>query len=226
MAAPFVTGIASLVSAMNPTFTDYQIKERIESAVNGLDGLKEKKVSTEGLVDAYRAIYPDVVMPKFTEQYTFSAVVSGGIRLYINNQLLIDRWTANELTEFEESINLEAGKKYYLKMEYYKASETSSSVNIFWASASQQRSKILNSFFLLAGQDGLLFNNGKALTQRKNFEIGSILDKIYLIGGMKTTRVIYSGSTATSTQSDVNNIDEYDPQTGQFTKSIWCGCFK
>jgi len=57
-----------------------------------------------------------------TESGTFELSVStdDGVRLYINNQLLIDNW--NDHGEEAQSVNyvMEAGKSYDIKMEYYQ----------------------------------------------------------------------------------------------------------
>ncbi|WP_238654283.1 fibronectin type III domain-containing protein [Paenibacillus piscarius] len=57
------------------------------------------------------------IQPNYTDQYTFSVRTSGGVRLWVNDQLLVDAWTAKQHVE-QGTAMLEAGKKYDLKMEY------------------------------------------------------------------------------------------------------------
>jgi len=54
-----------------------------------------------------------------TGNYTFYVASDDGADLYINNQLLVNRFGQPQgITEFSGSINLEAGRKYYLDLQY------------------------------------------------------------------------------------------------------------
>ncbi len=55
MAAPYVTGVASLLWSLNPNFTYRQIKDIILSNVDPIDALKEKTVSG-GRLNAYKTL--------------------------------------------------------------------------------------------------------------------------------------------------------------------------
>lgn len=52
--------------------------------------------------------------------YTFYTTSDDGVRLWVNNQLLINNWTDHGATENSASITLSAGKKYDIKLEYYE----------------------------------------------------------------------------------------------------------
>jgi len=60
------------------------------------------------------------VQPRFSETYTFYVVADDGVRLWVNNQLLIDRWLDQSPTEYSALLPLQAGFVYDLKMEYYE----------------------------------------------------------------------------------------------------------
>src|SRR5688500_4060925 len=60
------------------------------------------------------------VQAKSTGLYTFYTTTDDGVRLWVNNQLLIDRWRNQAATEYRESISLVSGQKYDLKLEYYE----------------------------------------------------------------------------------------------------------
>ncbi len=74
------------------------------------------------------SIYPDTfsvrwsgfIIPKYTETYTFYTTTDDGVRLWVNNQLLIDKWSYQNSTEWSGNIALVAGQKYEIKMEYYE----------------------------------------------------------------------------------------------------------
>lgn len=53
-------------------------------------------------------------------EYTFVTTSNDGIRVWVNNQLIIDNWTDHGVTVNIGKISLQAGKKYPIKMEYYQ----------------------------------------------------------------------------------------------------------
>ena len=57
--------------------------------------------------------------PTISGRYTFSFTSDDGCRLSIDNQLLINAWSAHAVSTDSASIYLEAGKDYQLKAEYY-----------------------------------------------------------------------------------------------------------
>ena len=61
------------------------------------------------------------VVPIFSGSYTFYANTDDGIRLWIDNQLLIDSWIDQGATEHASApINLDAGLAHDLKAEFYE----------------------------------------------------------------------------------------------------------
>ena len=60
------------------------------------------------------------VQPLFTADHTFYTVSDDGVRLWINDQLLIDKWIPQARTEWSGNIELEAGVNYPIKLEYYE----------------------------------------------------------------------------------------------------------
>jgi hypothetical protein len=54
----------------------------------------------------------------FTEPYTFYVTVDDCPRLWVNNQLLLDKWGYQSGVEWSAEINLTAGQKYSIVMEY------------------------------------------------------------------------------------------------------------
>jgi len=62
------------------------------------------------------------VEPRTSETYTFYSTSDDGVRLWVNNQLIINDWQDQGLTENTGAIALEAGQKYDIKMEFYEKS--------------------------------------------------------------------------------------------------------
>jgi hypothetical protein len=87
----------------------------------------------------YSIRFTGSIEPQFTEDYSFSVEVGGGVRLWINDKLLIDRWQDNYTTTHTSSpIALDAGKKYRIRLEYFNRDDRSS-LYFFWQSKSLPR---------------------------------------------------------------------------------------
>ena len=59
------------------------------------------------------------VVPAYSETYTFKTTTDDGVRLWVNGQQLINKWTIQNGT-WSGSIALQAGQQYDIKMEYYE----------------------------------------------------------------------------------------------------------
>jgi hypothetical protein len=57
--------------------------------------------------------------PDAAGEYTFYANTDDGVRLWINNQLVIDQWVVQDVHESSGSIRLEANRAYPMVMEYF-----------------------------------------------------------------------------------------------------------
>ncbi|MFD1908613.1 PA14 domain-containing protein [Paenibacillus rhizoplanae] len=63
-----------------------------------------------GIADQHFSVrWTGQIQPNYTDQYIFSARTSGGVRLWVNDQLLVDDWTTKQHVE-QGTIQLEAGK--------------------------------------------------------------------------------------------------------------------
>ncbi|HRJ30251.1 MAG TPA: PQQ-dependent sugar dehydrogenase [Cyclobacteriaceae bacterium] len=60
------------------------------------------------------------VLAQFTDTYTFSVIADDGVRLWVNNQLIIDKWIPQAATEWSGAINLTAGQRYEMTLEYFE----------------------------------------------------------------------------------------------------------
>jgi len=79
------------------------------------------------------------IEPQFSEIYTFYTRTDDGVRLWVNNQLIIDNWKNQSVTEKSGTITLLAGNKYDIKMEYYdNKGRAVSQLRFSSASASKQ----------------------------------------------------------------------------------------
>ena len=76
------------------------------------------------------------VKPQFSETYTFTTESDDGARLWVNGQLLVDKWIGQGATQHSGTITLEAGQYYDLEMQYYDGA-FGASAKLLWSSASQ-----------------------------------------------------------------------------------------
>lgn len=81
------------------------------------------------------------VQPEFTETYTFHARADDGVRLFVNGELLVDQWDDHDGSELSGSINLEAGRKYDLRFDYYE-NEGDAFAQLLWSSPSTPKQVI------------------------------------------------------------------------------------
>ena len=81
------------------------------------------------------------VQPRFSGTYTFYSTADNGAKLWVNDQLIIDNWIGLTGSTYSGTIDLVAGEKYNLKLEYYENSGTAG-CKLEWASPMQSREAI------------------------------------------------------------------------------------
>ena len=84
--------------------------------------------------DTYFIRFRGKVQPEFTETYTFFTQADDGVRLFVNGQLLVDQWNDSGGDELSGSIDLEAGKKYDLRFDYFDNGGAAKAI-LMWESA-------------------------------------------------------------------------------------------
>lgn len=74
----------------------------------------------------------------YYETYTFYTQNDDGVRLWVNNQLLIDDWRDHALTEHAAPINLRAGQPVSIRLDYYEH-HGQAAVKLLWSSPSMSK---------------------------------------------------------------------------------------
>jgi hypothetical protein len=93
-------------------------------------------------LNAFSVRWCGYVQPRFSETYIFDAIICDGVRLWVNDRLIIDEWWQDWApTEWTGSIALEAGKKYPIKMEFYQSLGVGFA-ELSWSSPSQPKALI------------------------------------------------------------------------------------
>ena len=83
--------------------------------------------------DGFSVRWEGKLKPKFSRPYTLYTQSDDGVRLWLNNNLLIDNWTNHSFTEDQATINLDASTSYHIVMEYYE-NVGSATAKLFWSS--------------------------------------------------------------------------------------------
>ncbi len=89
-------------------------------------------------IDHFTVRWTGQVQAAQSETYTFITTTDDGVRLWINGQLLIDKWINQSATDWSGTIALLAGQRYDLKMEYYESAGGAQS-RLSWMSPSTPR---------------------------------------------------------------------------------------
>ncbi|MBD2682246.1 MULTISPECIES: PA14 domain-containing protein [Nostoc] len=141
----------------NADFTNLKLT-RTDSTVNFLWG----SGSPDPLIgaDTFSARWTGQVQAKYSETYNFYTRSDDGVRLWVNNQLLIDKFVNQSATEYSGSIALVAGQKYDIKLEYFDNAYSAVS-QLSWSSNSQAKEIIPQS--QLYSQVSAPVNNGNGL---------------------------------------------------------------
>lgn len=96
--------------------------------------------SPEDLEDDFFTIrWLGEIQPYFTDTYTFTTLSDDGVRLWINDELIIDKWFPQGPTEWSGSIFLEEGKSYSAKLEYFEEAG-GAVVKLYWSTPKLSRS--------------------------------------------------------------------------------------
>ncbi len=82
--------------------------------------------------DFFTARWQGFVQPLFDGDYTFYTLSDDGVRLWVDDQLIIDRWMPQAPTEWTGNITLQAGVDYKIKLEYYEQ-QGGAVMELYWS---------------------------------------------------------------------------------------------
>ena len=118
----------------NKDFTE-PVKVRRDNTV---DFNWKRGAPTTGVgADTFSVRWTGYVRPEHSERYQFKTYTDDGVRLWVDNKLLINDWEDHAPTAQSGYIDLEAEKLYSLTMEYYE-NRGSSVSRLSWSSDSQE----------------------------------------------------------------------------------------
>ncbi|MFC1604660.1 PA14 domain-containing protein, partial [Planctomycetota bacterium] len=91
--------------------------------------------------DNFSVRWTGEVEAAFTETYTFYPTTNDGVRLWVDGQLLVDRWFEQSPTENRGTIDLAAGNTYGIVMEYFE-NDGGAVAELRWSSTSTPKQLI------------------------------------------------------------------------------------
>gem|GEM_PF-5798368 len=91
--------------------------------------------------DGFSVRWSGLVQPRSAEPYTFTTTADDGVRLWVNDELVIDDWTTHTSADIHQGVTsaaLTAGQPYTLTLEYFEDTDTAE-VQLEWESIQQLR---------------------------------------------------------------------------------------
>ncbi len=124
----------------NIDLTNSKLK-RIDATINFNWG----SLSPNSLIgpDTFSVSWTGQVQPQYSQTYTFYTTTDDGVRLWVNNQLIINKWVNQSPKEWSGTITLIAGQKYDIKMEYFE-NGGGAQAKLSWSSPSRTKQIIPN----------------------------------------------------------------------------------
>jgi hypothetical protein len=89
----------------------------------------------------YSVRWSGQVQPEYSETYYFVANTDDGVKLWVNDQLIVDSWVRRSASDSVGTISLQAGVRYNVRMEYFNYGGTAGA-HLSWYSPSQPKQVI------------------------------------------------------------------------------------
>ena len=104
-------------------------------------GGKPVRKIREGWYEDFAVRWTGLVVPEYSERYSFHLEVDDGGVLWVGDQLLVNSWKWQNATEYGGQIDLVAGRPYPVKLLYYNG-PYGGSVKLSWSSPSRPKQVI------------------------------------------------------------------------------------
>jgi hypothetical protein len=166
----------------NSDFTSLKMA-RIDPEVNFRWGEDSPDPSIDK--DTFSVRWTGVIIPRYTEKYTFSTCADDGVRLWINNTLIIDNWKSQSEVTTKGILDMVGGSKYDIRIEFLE-NVKSCMIELCWESKSQ-KNEIIPSCQLYHYADAYqaeraVFSRGDTETTNKGYSGNSYVNYINEVG--------------------------------------------
>ncbi len=111
----------------------------------------------------YSVRWTGQVMPQYSELYFFDVRSDDGAKLWVNDQLIIDKWVSQSATDWTNAITLQGGTRYNIKLEYFQ-NGGKGEVHLYWYSPNQSKQIIPTSRLFPTNSPGGGSNAAPAIT--------------------------------------------------------------
>jgi uncharacterized protein (DUF1800 family) len=116
----------------------------------------------------YSVRWTGQIQPQFSDTYTFDARTDDGCMLWVNDQLVISKWQAQGATDWTNSIALQGGTRYDIRLDYFQHGG-SASAELSWYSPDQSKEVIPNTCLYPSNSIGVASSNApSAVTSSLN----------------------------------------------------------
>jgi hypothetical protein len=144
---------------------------RIDPVIDFIWGTNTTPNLSNGL---YTVRWTGQVQPQFSETYIFDVKSDDGCELWVNDQLLISKWQSQGATDWTNSITLQAGARYDIRLDYLQAGG-SAQAHLSWYSPSQSEEVIPNTCLYPS-------NNAASASSNAPSIITSVLSAVAFLG--------------------------------------------
>ncbi|NBQ14794.1 MAG: hypothetical protein EBU31_09335, partial [Proteobacteria bacterium] len=96
--------------------------------------------------DDFSVRWTGTITAASTGPCTFFTTTDDGVRLWVNGQLLVDKWVPQSPTTWAGTITLQQGRRYEFRMEYFEAGGGATAV-LEWQPSGQSRTVVPGSAF-------------------------------------------------------------------------------
>ncbi|MBD2441494.1 PA14 domain-containing protein [Nostoc sp. FACHB-110] len=166
--------------------------------------------------DTFSVRWTGQIEAKYNETYTFYTTTDDGVRLWIDNTLIVNRFVNQSATEVSGAIALQAGKKYDIKLEYYENMGRAVS-RLAWSSASQTKEIIPKSQLYLPAVEPTISLGSSVTTVSESGQ--SVTINVQRTGDnlSGTSTINYTTVYVPNSQTSAEPGKDYTPVTGTLT---------
>lgn len=124
-------------------FNDLEFTDRVFDRVDRFVDFEWGRGSPDSKVDSdtFSVRWSGFVKAEYSQTYTFYTVGDDGIRLYVDDKLVVNDWSNHGPRERSGNIALKAGQLHSIKLEYYESSG-GAVARLLWSSPSQTKQVI------------------------------------------------------------------------------------
>jgi hypothetical protein len=103
--------------------------------------------------DTFSARWTGQVLADYSEDYTFETEMDDGVRLWVNDVLLVDNWTNGSATKTGTKITLTAGQRYDIKIDFFE-NTGGAKAKLRWSSPSITKALVPSDHLFPTGDKG------------------------------------------------------------------------